>query len=798
MINPNILIVEDEKEVAGEIKDTLESYDYNVTAIVTTGEAAIENVKKTKTDLVLMDIVLDTPMKGTEAAEKIWSKFNIPIIFLTGYLNKKYLENAKISKPFGYLIKPFNERELYASIEIALYKREIEKRRKHLCSMLKIEKRITQIINRTNNSKALLEQVTRVFAAAPEFSGADAILFDKQHNIYESAKEGIDEKTHQKIIEEFSAELKHHDSAALLKAKKYNHEVTLQSVELNGKKFIAIKLITRNCDCGILALLYEKYEFNEDDKQLLKSIANDIIFSIKNIGLKIKRNEIFRALVESEKRYQEVIENATDIIFTTNLEGNFTYVNKAGSTNSGFTVEEILDLNYLDLVLPKYRDIVKKFYVEQYISKQSSTYLEYPFISKNGKTKWHGQVSNLIYKNNKISGFHCIARDITNRKKMEEELKHSQKEMTTLLDSIPGFAFLKDKKLRYIIANQRFCDLMGFSKEEIVGKTDKELLPAEEAEVYVKEDTKIIKTGSSVFEDKKYTLPDGKSIFVDFRKIPLKDENGNVKSIIGLGFDITDRKAVEQEIIKNSETLQDINLTKDKFFSIISHDLRSPFQGLLGLSDVLVQEFDTFTKKEIKSYLINMNESIKNLFNFIDNLLKWSKLQRGSINLDKTKIDLYEEVLYVINLLKRNADEKQITIVNEIVENTFVYSDANALNSVLQNLLSNAIKFTNRNGEIKISAVTKDKHIEITVADNGVGMTKEVLLNLFRIDVHHSSTGTENEIGTGFGLIITKELIEKQGGKISVKSQKSVGTSITFTLPIEERTQYSFFEQTKK
>jgi len=563
-------------------------------------------------------------------------------------------------------------------------------------------------------------------------------------------------------------------------------DIAFQQIELNGKNFIVIKLFDNNNKYGILSLYLNNYSFHSDEIQILKSIANEVIISLKNIKLKIKKEEIYRKLVESEKRYQEVIENASDIIFTADLKGCFTYVNKVGIINSGFTEEEILGLNSLDIILPNYKDLVKKFYVKQYMSKQSSAYLEYPFRTKDGKIKWFGQASNLIFKNNEISGFHCISRDITDRKKMEEELKIRQKEMTTLLDSIPGFAFLKDLDHKYIIVNQQMCNFLGYTKEEIKGKTAKDLLSAKEAEISFNEDIQIINTGCSIFEDKKFSMQNGKTITVDFRKIPLKDESGNVTIIIGLGFDITVRKAAEEAIKKNSENLQDINLTKDKFFSIISHDLRSPFQGLLGLASVLVDEFDTFTKEEIKSYIANMNDSIKNLFNLIENLLKWSKLQRESISLEKQRIDLYTEVLYIINLLKNNADNKEIKIVNEIVEDTFVYCDTNVLNSVLQNLISNAIKFTNRGGEIKLSTVTEDKDIYITIADNGVGMTEEIVKNLFRIDSHQSSPGTEDESGTGFGLIITKELLEKQGGKISVKSQKSVGTSITFTLPKDE------------
>lgn len=784
MSKPNILIVEDEPNVAEAIKSALSNYDFNISSTVTTGEDAIKKVEETDIDLVLMDIVLASPMPGTTAARIIWTQFNIPIIFLTGFLNESFLNKAKISEPFGYLLKPFSERELYSAIEIAIYKSKMERSRKQIISLLEIARKINQVINRVENSQELIEQVIEIFVSSKSFSGASLILFDGMRNIYASASDGIDETTKNKFEKMFvdndrfkSAPDPDEEYKTAL-----NDDINIQSFSLGNQNFINIRLISHPTEYGVLSLVNQTQLLTDEIISLLKSIANDIIISLRNINLEIKRKEISRTLAESEKRYREVVENATDIIFSTDLDGNFTYTNRAGIISSGFSEHELLKLNYLDLVLPEYQEKVTEFYRDQFESRKNSAYIEYPFKTKDGSIKWHGQVSGLIYSDNNISGYHCIIRDITDRKKMEEELKHRQSEMTSLLDSIPGFAFLKDKNYRYVIANQLFCDMMGYSKEEILGKTDYDLLPSGEAEIYVNEDKKVIDSGESFFEDREYLSPDGVTISIDTRKIPLKDSNGNVTSIIGLGFDITQRKVAEEAIKKYSKSLEELNQTKDKFFSIISHDLRSPFQGLLGLSSALIEEFESFSSGELKTYLTNMNASAKNLFNLIDNLLQWSRLQRGNIKLDISEVSLYEEVLYIVSLLKNNAKDKGITIINDIPEGATAFSDINALHSVLQNLVSNAIKFTNRDGEIKITSQEKDDSVEVTITDNGVGMSEKDVERLFRIDTHSSTPGTEDESGTGFGLIISKEFIELQGGKISVKSRVSEGSSFTFSL----------------
>ncbi|MDP4191683.1 MAG: ATP-binding protein [Bacteroidota bacterium] len=238
------------------------------------------------------------------------------------------------------------------------------------------------------------------------------------------------------------------------------------------------------------------------------------------------------------------------------------------------------------------------------------------------------------------------------------------------------------------------------------------------------------------------------------------------------------------ELLAASEIeLQELNASKDKFFSILAHDLRSPFNGLLGFSNILVEDLDGLSKEEIKSFVTQIHGSAKTLFNLIENLLQWSRLQSGKIQCQPIKLDISDVVNDVISVLIGNAIRKNISLKSELSPYSFVYADQNMSYSIIQNLTANAIKFTDNGGEVRISAVEKEDFYSISVSDNGIGIKAEDMQKLFRIDVQHTTLGTAREKGTGLGLILCKDLIEKQGGSLSVESFYGKGTTFSFTLP---------------
>lgn len=231
------------------------------------------------------------------------------------------------------------------------------------------------------------------------------------------------------------------------------------------------------------------------------------------------------------------------------------------------------------------------------------------------------------------------------------------------------------------------------------------------------------------------------------------------------------------------EELKEANETKDILFSIISHDLRSPFQGLLGITGYLTEEFDSISKDEIKELISTLHEALKNQYNFLDVLLNWSRLQAGKIVVQKSYLNLFELVNRINNLLSPNFSNKNITFHNRINPNQIIYADEDLIYLLIQNLVSNAIKFTNENGKIEINSIDNLDSVQISVSDNGIGIKPESFDKIFRIETHYTTRGTKNEKGNGFGLALCKEIVTKHGGKIWFESELNKGTTFYCTIP---------------
>ncbi len=244
-----------------------------------------------------------------------------------------------------------------------------------------------------------------------------------------------------------------------------------------------------------------------------------------------------------------------------------------------------------------------------------------------------------------------------------------------------------------------------------------------------------------------------------------------------------ERKRNSEAIKKYVEELKLTNQTKDKFFSIIAHDLKNPFITILGFSDLVISDYAELSDDERKFYIDEMKKSAEVSHSLLQNLLQWSRAQTGRIEFNPRKLSLQKTVNENFLLLNNSAEKKGITLEQKIPTTVLVTADEEMLNIVLRNLLTNAIKFSSRGGIICVSSVPKEDFVEVCVSDCGVGMDKKTMDNLFRLDYTHSTPGTEEETGTGLGLILCKEFIEKHGGNISVKSELGKGSKFIFTLP---------------
>jgi len=243
----------------------------------------------------------------------------------------------------------------------------------------------------------------------------------------------------------------------------------------------------------------------------------------------------------------------------------------------------------------------------------------------------------------------------------------------------------------------------------------------------------------------------------------------------------------QRDMLQQQKTqLEELNLSKDKFFSIIAHDLKNPFNALIGFTDMLITEFDELDNNEKIELLHLTNKASQDTFELLENLLQWSRKQTGSLKFQPEIVDIYTIVQKTVNLLQGNASQKKIFLISEVKQNSIAFCDAQMINTVIRNLITNAIKFTSEGGSVTISCefLASINKLQIEVKDTGVGMSENDMKKLFKIDVKLTTTGTNNETGTGLGLILCKEFVEVNGGRIFVESIMNEGSTFKFTLPV--------------
>jgi signal transduction histidine kinase len=268
--------------------------------------------------------------------------------------------------------------------------------------------------------------------------------------------------------------------------------------------------------------------------------------------------------------------------------------------------------------------------------------------------------------------------------------------------------------------------------------------------------------------------------YFSVKSSPIFDENGEIIKFVDLMRDITKLKSIEKE-------LREANATKDRFFSLISHDIKNPLINLVYGNEIILEHLDVYDKDKIRHFTEEMLASSKHLLELLKELLTWAKFQRGKMEFAPKSLELKYVISSDVELLAKVADQKGISLKNRVADDVMAIIDYHMIRTVGRNLINNAIKFTAPGGEVVISANDSGRFVEVSVSDTGVGMTPEKMARLFKIAEEGISTkGTSGEKGTGLGLILCKEFVEKHGGKIWVESAEGNGSTFKFTLPKDE------------
>ena len=520
-------------------------------------------------------------------------------------------------------------------------------------------------------------------------------------------------------------------------------------------------------------------------------LANEL--SVKSyhklkLQLQIDRLEIVtKQLEESDEKYKKAFQNSSDAININQRDGTYIIVNDGFTNLTGFTQEEVAGRLSTEIniwAIPEdYEKLVIGLREKGFVKN-----IESKFRCKDGSLKT-AIISAEIILLNKEPHILTMTRDITERKRMEEVILKSKQQFENLVSNIPvGVYILRTKPestftLDYV--SPRMAEMLDLSIESLLTNADTvfRAIHPDDLDGFARLNQEGIQQ-KRPFDWKGRAIIKGVVRWLHFRSKPQELESGDTLWH-GLIVDITDRMIADAEIRYQNRELVKLDAEKDKFFSIIAHDLRSPFNSFLGLTQIMAEELPSLTMAEIQDIAVRMSKSATNLYRLLENLLEWSQIKNGTFSFNPEVIQLFSVVDGGIDMNQESAKHKDIEIINDIAVGIEVLADRNMIQTIIRNLISNALKFTPRGGKVNISAkASENKNIEIAIQDSGIGMSHDLIDKLFRIDMKTNRLGTENEPSSGLGLLLCKELVEKQGGKIRVESEVGKGSTFALSIPM--------------
>jgi PAS domain S-box-containing protein len=340
---------------------------------------------------------------------------------------------------------------------------------------------------------------------------------------------------------------------------------------------------------------------------------------------------------------------------------------------------------------------------------------------------------------------------------------------------------ITDGTTRKIVdVNKSCCHLLGYDKSDLIGNHLSVLFDNESTQTELKVPGDICMYGS-VLPNRNLRSKHGELIPVD---MTINTLEGEWRSYVMTSFrDTRERLCYENKILSINKELQESNASKDKLFSIIAHDLKNPLMALMGLSEIISEDSGEISPEESIELANTINKLSKDTYDLLDNLLNWANIQTKKISVDKKLINFYIIASKILDTLKPSADLKKINLVNNANKDFSIYADENMIKTILRNLISNSIKFSKADSNITISTMYNDNTKSITVEDEGVGMEESYISNLFKTNVQTSRYGTNNEKGTGLGLLLCYEFVKLHNGDIDIKSQLGKGSKFIIRLP---------------
>jgi PAS domain S-box-containing protein len=509
---------------------------------------------------------------------------------------------------------------------------------------------------------------------------------------------------------------------------------------------------------------------------------NDFIESfVMQAGIIIDRKLGELSVIKSEKHFRAIFDDSPiGIALINSLNGKIAEVNNKFASIAGRTREEMMTIDWMSITHPD--DVQEDLdnMVRLNAGEINGFNMHKRYVKPNGEIVWVNMTIAPVGVGKSGAPMHlAMIEDITERKKAENELHRLSQAVT----QSPVSILITDLDGNIIFANPVVSKITGFEHNELIGQNTRIFNSGHTTKEEYKNIWQMIKSGKTWKGELLNKKKNGELYWEDAMISPIKSNEGEIVNFMAIKQDITKLKESNEEIINKNETLKELNATKDKFFSIISHDLRSPLSSIVNLSELMTDRSYDFSVDEIGSFAKSLHQTADSTYKLLENLLEWSRLQRGNISFNPEKIIISDFFTSCDPSLFEKAKNKNVKIEMKHVEDLVVIADKNMLRTIMRNLLSNAIKFTKSNEKVVIE-VKKLKKGEVLFAikDNGIGMPLEMISRLFNVAENVSRPGTDDEPSSGLGLILCKEFVEQHNGKIWVESTEGKGSTFFFTI----------------
>jgi two-component system sensor histidine kinase/response regulator len=582
----------------------------------------------------------------------------------------------------------------------------------------------------------------------------------------------------------------------------FNSKLEFQNDELNGKNFFELLLAEKPdeiLDELSTLKIGEKKSFPVKirNKNNTKIDVN-LIFEIEKAVNDVPQS--FYCLLSKtydletkgvDQIYQSFFQASTDGI-AIELDEKIIKANNAFAKIFGFeNPKELENKNIIELVNEGDVATVSKYFEVKKISNQVHEKIQFLAKKKNG-TAFYAEFYIIELAENQKQNLILIAKDITEEKRAQEAAKDSEQKYKNIAENIDDVLYTFERSGNRLLPSfysSAIEKVTGYNRTEFLGEPRLflKIIHPDDFHDMKKRLAFLWKSDMQATSEFEFRIinKSGNIVWIRNKINVVRDSEGNIQKVYGLVSDITFNKRAEEELKQSAANLKKLNDAKDRFLSIISHDLRAPFSSILGFTDLLLED-DTLTDIEKQQYITYIQDSSKSMLALVNSMLDWTRLQTGRIKFEPEKINARELIESSINTVTGTALQKGVEIENLVDSSYHIFADKNLILQAFNNLLSNAVKFTKLGDRITITIDTASaaRFINFSVKDTGIGIKPGNLDKLFSIETKFTSEGTAGEKGSGLGLSLVKEIIEKHGGRIEVKSEYGKGTEFIFSLPV--------------